>query len=785
MARDMRLGAHLLLIGNQGVGKNKIADRFLHLIQRPRQYMQLHRDTTVESLTMQTSVENGVLRYEDSALVRAARAGHVLVIDEADKAPLHRSRFLGNDLFGVLGDLFSVHIVENPSRENELEMLKKYAPDVPDANLLKLMAAFTELREMADEGLLQYPYSTRELVNVVKHINKFPTDSLSTVIKNVFDFDTFSTEAINTVREVFLKHGIPFGIDHLSERVFLSHRFLIEPPSRVGDWGVRDDVPPVDECAWQIPMLDVNICSDGLVSGNTLIVATKDLIQHVEVECSTSKKLANMCENKEYRLVRAHNPLLFARNGKEIIRFGNNGILTHIEIHNDITNIFPVDEGKVLVKGKDGDYYLLCCENGRWKIRLVDMNLTVDIDGFLEAVDSISGFVQYIPVAEPFYQSYHGTWLATIAPTPFVIVPYNDDRILTVDTSGGIRSFEFSPSTLGKSYREWTHLVGGAEDNDLRIEFERDPGAFDISKLNDPKLGKFDPFNAPHHGGNQWMGGTGGYSTAGLGGVGGPFRLDAGHDVHQMPESAKRQLEAKRKERQWTRHQTSGDLDDGKLIEGVTGEKNIYRRRLDQLPEIGSPLLKPKRMRLCFDVSGSMYRFNGYDKRLQRSLEAALMVMTSFEGKQDKVAYDIVGHSGDGPCIKFITNGHYPKNNKERLDILKQMMAHTQFCSSGDCTVESLDQAVKTLSKENECDERIVVLISDANLDRYGISPKNIVNIMNRDDTVNSFVIFIGSLGQQAERLQSSLPNGRAFVCENASDLPKIMQNIFTSTLDT
>ncbi|EPB77876.1 ATPase family protein [Ancylostoma ceylanicum] len=89
MAKDMRLGAHLLLIGNQGVGKNKITDRFLHLIRRPRLYMQLHRDTTVESLTMQTTVENGVLRYQDSALVRAARAGHVLVVDEADKAPLH------------------------------------------------------------------------------------------------------------------------------------------------------------------------------------------------------------------------------------------------------------------------------------------------------------------------------------------------------------------------------------------------------------------------------------------------------------------------------------------------------------------------------------------------------------------------------------------------------------------------------------------------------------------------------------------------------------------------
>ena len=35
-------------------------------------------------------------------------------------------------------------------------------------------------------------------------------------------------------------------------------------------------------------------------------------------------------------------------------------------------------------------------------------------------------------------------------------------------------------------------------------------------------------------GGNTWAGGTGGRDTAGLGGKGGPYRLDAGHDVHQI-----------------------------------------------------------------------------------------------------------------------------------------------------------------------------------------------------------------------------------------------------------
>ena len=43
MVKDFTLGEHLLLVGNQGVGKNKIIDRFLQLLNRPREYIQLHR----------------------------------------------------------------------------------------------------------------------------------------------------------------------------------------------------------------------------------------------------------------------------------------------------------------------------------------------------------------------------------------------------------------------------------------------------------------------------------------------------------------------------------------------------------------------------------------------------------------------------------------------------------------------------------------------------------------------------------------------------------------------
>ncbi|GLD56581.1 von Willebrand factor A domain-containing protein 8, partial [Lates japonicus] len=68
MLKDFLLGEHLLLVGNQGVGKNKIVDRFLHLLNRPREYLQLHRDTTVQTLTLQPSVRDGIITYEDSPL---------------------------------------------------------------------------------------------------------------------------------------------------------------------------------------------------------------------------------------------------------------------------------------------------------------------------------------------------------------------------------------------------------------------------------------------------------------------------------------------------------------------------------------------------------------------------------------------------------------------------------------------------------------------------------------------------------------------------------------------
>ena len=48
-----------------------------------------------------------------------------------------------------------------------------------------------------------------------------------------------------------------------------------------------------------------------------------------------------------------------------------------------------------------------------------------------------------------------------------------------------------------------------------------------------------DPDNAPHVGVNAWARGTGGRDTAGLGGKGGPYHLDAGHRVYQVSNAEK------------------------------------------------------------------------------------------------------------------------------------------------------------------------------------------------------------------------------------------------------
>lgn len=250
---------------------------------------------------------------------------------------------------------------------------------------------------------------------------------------------------------------------------------------------------------------------------------------------------------------------------------------------------------------------------------------------------------------------------------------------------------------------------------------------------------------------DTFAGGSGGAGTAGLGGRSGPFRLSDGNDIYQVSQAEKdlvsnqvtaaaremakkalaeklaainmsetelvgyeqmmnsiggdiRQLravleaaQAKSRERTWLKLETQGELDENRLVDGITGERNVYKRRGKENPYQGMMQEKPKRLRFVMDVSGSMYRFNGEDKRLNRLLEVTLMIMEALQGFEWKYQYSIVGHSGDTADILLVDYGKAPKNAKERMQIIEKMVAHSQYCGTGDNTTKATDLAVCVL----------------------------------------------------------------------------------------
>jgi MoxR-like ATPase len=64
-----------------------ILDRLCQVANFEREYIQLHRDSTVGQITLQPSLVDGKIVWKDSPLLRAVRDGLTLVVDEADKAP--------------------------------------------------------------------------------------------------------------------------------------------------------------------------------------------------------------------------------------------------------------------------------------------------------------------------------------------------------------------------------------------------------------------------------------------------------------------------------------------------------------------------------------------------------------------------------------------------------------------------------------------------------------------------------------------------------------------------
>ena len=178
-------------------------------------------------------------------------------------------------------------------------------------------------------------------------------------------------------------------------------------------------------------------------------------------------------------------------------------------------------------------------------------------------------------------------------------------------------------------------------------------------------------------------------------------------------------------------------------------------------------------IKLVVDVSASMYRFNGYDGRLQRLLEASLMIMEALKD-DERFNLEIVGHNGDSAEIPLVRS-NTAQDPATQLKILESMVAHTQYTFPGDSTLEAIELAVNH-AKEGD----LVLIISDANLRRYRIDPGDVSDLLKRKG-VHSHLVFIGSFGEEADRLARAIPNERAQVCLDSDELPLIVKNIVAS----
>lgn len=621
----------LLIMGFQGVGKNRVIDYLLSRLQCEREYLQLHRDTTVQSLLSSPSVENGQIVYGDSPLVRAAKYGRILVVDEADKAPVEVVALLkgliedrelalpdgrtlryesecsgseedtvvihpdfrvwalanpatypfhGNDISGEMSDVFSCHTVPPLDPGSQKRILLSYGPGVSEQAIDKIIDIWQDLRQAHEKGVMAYPFSVREAVSVTKHLNRYPADGLEGAFENVIAFDRFDNIVLKQLANIFASHGVP---------------------------------------------------------------------------------------------------------------------------------VAAIEKGKTSVAG----------------------------------------------------------------------------------TAGGVST----PRTRTSS----------------------------------PKHGKVDENNDPHVGGNTWAGGSGGSDTAGLGGRGGPYRLDSGHPVHQVSDEMKaevseeaqkkaremaregleqklkdlnmgeldwerynhlqsqvavqiqqlqvllKDIKRRKQERIWLKRQSTGELDDSRLVDALAGEKDVFKRRGKATNSSinATKAAEPMAIKLVVDISASMYRFNGYDGRLQRLLEATLMIMEALKD-DDRFALTIVGHNGDSAEIPLI-QPDTPRDPKSQLKVLETMVAHTQYTFAGDNTIEAMESAIR---QAHEGD--LVLVISDANLQRYRIDPEDVSDLLKRKD-VHTHLVLIGSFGEEASRLSRAIPNERAVVCLDSEDLPLIIKNIVAS----
>jgi hypothetical protein len=115
------------------------------------------------------------------------------------------------------------------------------------------------------------------------------------------------------------------------------------------------------------------------------------------------------------------------------------------------------------------------------------------------------------------------------------------------------------------------------------------------------------------------------------------------------------------------------------------------------------------------------------------------------------------------------------------MRVVREMIHHSATCNSGDHTLDAAVRAITEVTNE-QGDDYFVFVVSDANLEGYGVPPERLADALTRDARVNAHMFFIAEEAS-AQRMQASLPPGRAHVVVDTTSMPLLFKNIFASAL--
>ena len=134
--------------------------------------------------------------------------------------------------------------------------------------------------------------------------------------------------------------------------------------------------------------------------------------------------------------------------------------------------------------------------------------------------------------------------------------------------------------------------------------------------------------------------------------------------------------EAKERERAWLRLKSTGDLDETRLVDAAIGERQVFKQRGTPPQRLGAHQSKPKRISFLLDASASMHRGDGFDGRLQRMGQTAVLLMEALRGFEHKFDYCMTAHSGSTPRLPLVEAGSPPVTVGDRAAVVEAIFSH-------------------------------------------------------------------------------------------------------------